>query len=66
MSLREKLPDNYEELKDIIELQYEEIKSLKNKNKINNIYASPYHISIAFKKNKNGENIINSYCKVNG
>ena len=52
MSLREKLPDNYEELKDIIELQYEEIKSLKNKNKINNIYASPYHISIAFKKNK--------------
>ena len=52
MSLRKKLPDDSEELKDIIELQYEEIKSLKSKNKINNLYASPYHISIAFKKNK--------------
>jgi hypothetical protein len=52
MSLREKLPDDYEELKDIIELQYEEIKSLKTQNKINNLYATPYHISIAFKNNK--------------
>ena len=51
MSLREKLPDNYEELKDIIELQYEEIKSLKNKNKINNIY-----VSISFSKNRKKNN----------
>ena len=56
MSLREKLPDDCEELKDIIELQYEEIKSLKRRDKINGLYASPYHVSISFSKNRKKNN----------
>tara|TARA_Y100001938_G_scaffold150697_1_gene242906 strand:- start:410 stop:592 length:183 start_codon:yes stop_codon:yes gene_type:complete len=52
MSLREKLPDDIDELKDIVEIQLEEIKSLKSRNKVNQLYSSPYHISLSFKPKK--------------
>ena len=50
MSLREKLTGlSEEELLDIIELQLEEIKSLKQKSAL---YTSPYNIKVTFNKNK--------------
>jgi hypothetical protein len=50
MSLREKLTGlGEEELIDIIELQLEEIKSLKQKSAL---YTSPYKIKVTFNKNK--------------
>lgn len=50
MSLREKLTGlSEEELIDIIELQLEEIKSLKKKSAL---YTSPYNIKVTFNKNK--------------
>ena len=50
MSLREKLTGlSEEELIDIIELQLDEIKSLKKKSAL---YTSPYHIKVTFNKNK--------------
>ena len=50
MSIREKLTGlGEEELIDIIELQLEEIKSLKQKSAL---YTSPHKIKVTFNKNK--------------
>lgn len=57
MSIRDKL-DTMEssELIDIIEIQLAEIKALKNKiknaDRMNALYNSPYNIKVTFNKNK--------------
>ena len=46
---REDLPDDINELKDIIEIQLAEIEALRKKHKL---FSNPYHVSISFKNNK--------------